>query len=57
MDGGAAEPQVAMVATLVGLPFGVAIAVALARGRFWGHRLLDGLVLLPLVLPPSSRPR
>jgi molybdate transport system permease protein len=44
--------RVATVATLVSLPFGIAIAMALARGRFWGHTLLDGLVLLPLVLPP-----
>jgi molybdate transport system permease protein len=44
--------RVASVATLVSLPFGVAIALALARGRFWGHTVLDGLVLLPLVLPP-----
>jgi molybdate transport system permease protein len=44
--------RVASVATLVSLPFGIAIAMALARGRFWGHTLLDGLVLLPLVLPP-----
>jgi len=43
---------VASVATLFSLPFGVAIAVALARGRFWGHTLLNGLVLLPLILPP-----
>jgi molybdate transport system permease protein len=43
---------VASVATLVSLPFGVAIAMALARGRFWGHTLLNGLVLMPLVLPP-----
>ena len=41
-----------MVATLVSLPFGIAIAMALARGRFWGHSLLNGLVLLPLILPP-----
>ena len=44
--------RVASVATLVSLPFGVAIAVALARGRFWGLTLLNGLVLLPLILPP-----
>jgi molybdate transport system permease protein len=44
--------KVATVATLVSLPVGVAIAMALARGRFWGHTLLDGLVLMPLVLPP-----
>jgi molybdate transport system permease protein len=44
--------RVATVATLGSLPFGIAVAMALARGRFWGHALLDGLVLLPLVLPP-----
>jgi molybdate transport system permease protein len=44
--------RVATVATLASLPFGITIAMALARGRFWGHTLLDGLVLLPLVLPP-----
>ena len=43
---------VASVATLFSLPFGVAIAIALGRGRFWGHTLLNGLVLLPLILPP-----
>jgi molybdate transport system permease protein len=44
--------RVATVATLFALPFAIAIAMALARGRFWGHALLNGLVLLPLVLPP-----
>jgi molybdate transport system permease protein len=44
--------KVASVATLVSLPFGVAIAVLLARGRFWGLTLLNGLVLMPLILPP-----
>jgi molybdate transport system permease protein len=44
--------RVALVATLVSLPFGIAIAMALARGRFWGHGLLNGLVLMPLILPP-----
>jgi len=44
--------RVATVATLVGLPFGIGVALALARGRFWGQSLLNGLVLLPLILPP-----
>lgn len=44
--------KVATVATLASLPFGIAIALALARGRFWGHTLLNGVVLLPLILPP-----
>lgn len=28
------------------------VALALARGKFWGKTLLDGLVHLPLVMPP-----
>ncbi len=44
--------RVAAVATLASLPFGIAAALALARGRFRGKMLLDGLVHLPLVLPP-----
>lgn len=44
--------KVATVATLVSLPFGIAIALALARKRFVGKSLVDGLVHLPLVLPP-----
>jgi molybdate transport system permease protein len=34
------------------LPFGVAIAMALARRVFWGKALLNGIVHLPLVMPP-----
>jgi len=44
--------RVAAVSTLVALPFGIAIATLLARKDFWGKALLDGIVLLPLVLPP-----
>jgi molybdate transport system permease protein len=44
--------KVASVATLASLPFGIAVAWLLARGRFPGRMLLDGLVHLPLVLPP-----
>jgi len=44
--------RVAVVATLASLPFGIAAAWALARGRFPGRALLDGLIHLPLVLPP-----
>jgi molybdate transport system permease protein len=44
--------KVAVVATLASLPFGIAIAMVLARGRFWGLAILNGLVLLPLILPP-----
>src|SRR6266436_96263 len=44
--------RIALVATAVALPFGVAIAWLLARRNFWGKALLDGFVHLPLVLPP-----
>jgi molybdate transport system permease protein len=44
--------RIALVATVVALPFGIAIAWLLARKEFWGKALLDGLVHLPLVLPP-----
>jgi len=43
---------VASTAMLVSLPFGIAIAWLLARGRFWGKSLLDAAVHLPLILPP-----
>jgi molybdate transport system permease protein len=44
--------RIALVATVVALPFGIAIAYALARKNFWGKALVDALVHLPLVLPP-----
>ncbi|SIQ44894.1 molybdate ABC transporter permease subunit [Bosea sp. TND4EK4] len=43
---------VATMATLASLPIGLAVALLLARGRFWGKTLLDALVHLPLILPP-----
>jgi molybdate transport system permease protein len=44
--------RIAAVATVVALPFGIAVAWLLARKDFWGKALLDGIVHLPLVLPP-----
>jgi molybdate transport system permease protein len=44
--------RVASVATAVALPFGIAVAYALARSRFWGKPLVEAVVYLPLVLPP-----
>jgi len=44
--------RIAIVATACALPFGVAIGWLLARKNFWGKTVLDGLVHLPLVLPP-----
>jgi molybdate transport system permease protein len=44
--------RVATVAMLASLPVGIAIAYLLARGRFPGKSILDGIVFLPLILPP-----
>jgi molybdate transport system permease protein len=44
--------RVASVAALTSLPFGIAIAHLLARGRFPGRALLDAVIHLPLVMPP-----
>ncbi|MGH1589415.1 molybdate ABC transporter permease subunit [Methylobacterium phyllosphaerae] len=44
--------RVATVATLASLVPGLAVAWLLARRRFPGRALLDGLVHLPLILPP-----
>ena len=44
--------RVSLWATLLGLPLAVFVAYALARWRFPGHALLNGLVHLPLILPP-----
>lgn len=44
--------KVALWATVASLPIGIAAAYALARGRFPGRALLDGIIHLPLVLPP-----
>jgi molybdate transport system permease protein len=46
--------KVAGVATVAGLPVALITAYALARGRFVGRGLLDGIVHLPLVLPPVA---
>ncbi len=44
--------RVATVAVLASLPFGILVALLLARGRFAGRQMLNGIVHLPLVLPP-----
>ncbi len=44
--------RVSFWATLVSLPVGILVAYALARWRFPGRQLLNGIVHLPLILPP-----
>ena len=46
--------RVAFWATIASLPPGVLAAYALARWRFPGRQLLNGLVHLPLILPPVA---
>jgi molybdate transport system permease protein len=45
--------KVALWATAIGGVFGVAIGWILARTRFPGRDVVDSLLLLPLVLPPT----
>lgn len=44
--------QVAVTATIVTLPLGFAVAYLLAITKFRGKAMLEGIVNLPLVLPP-----
>jgi molybdate transport system permease protein len=44
--------RVATVAMLASLPVGIAVAYLLARARFPGKSIVNGIVLLPLILPP-----
>ncbi|WP_413871451.1 molybdate ABC transporter permease subunit [Albidovulum sp.] len=44
--------RVATVAVAASLPLGIAIAFLLARREFWGKQVLNGIVHLPLILPP-----
>jgi len=44
--------RVSLWATLVSLPLGILTAHALARWDFRGKQVLNGLVHLPLILPP-----
>ncbi|PJR13739.1 molybdate ABC transporter permease [Sinorhizobium meliloti] len=44
--------RVATVAMLASLPPALLVSMMLARGRFWGKSLLNGLVHMPLILPP-----
>lgn len=44
--------KVAVCATLLSLPFGFAAAYLLVYSRLRGKALIDGLINLPLVLPP-----
>jgi molybdate transport system permease protein len=44
--------KVALWSVLITLPLGLLLAWILARKNFYGHALLNGIIHLPLVLPP-----
>lgn len=44
--------RVAVVAVICALPLAIGVAYLLARKRFFGRQILNGIVHLPLVLPP-----
>lgn len=46
--------RVSLAATLLVAPAGIALGFALARGSFRGKSLVETLVALPLVLPPTA---
>jgi len=45
--------QVAVAATTLNALVGIPVAYLLARRRFWGRSLVDLVVTLPLILPPT----
>ncbi len=58
MDGDPAFPialslKVACLALALVTPWGIGLALLQARRRYFGRSVVDALVLLPLVLPPS----
>jgi len=44
--------RVATVAMFASLPVGIAVAYVLARAHFPGKSIVNGIVLLPLIMPP-----
>ncbi len=44
--------KVASTATLISTPFGIAIGYLLAFGKMRGKSIIEGIINLPLVLPP-----
>lgn len=45
--------KVAGWATAINLVLGIAVGYLLARKRFWGRNLLDTVLTLPMVMPPT----
>ena len=45
--------KVAGFATLVNIFLGIGVAYVFARKQFWGKELLDAMLTLPMVMPPT----
>ncbi len=45
--------KVAGLATLINIVLGIAVGYVLAQKRFVGHEVLDALLTLPMVMPPT----
>ena len=45
--------KVAGCATLVNIFLGIGVAYVFARKQFWGKELLDAVLTLPMVMPPT----
>ena len=45
--------KVAGVATLINVFIGIGIAYVFARKHFWGKEVLDAVLTLPMVMPPT----
>ena len=45
--------KVAGIATLINLVLGIGLGFWMARRRFWGREILDTILTLPMVMPPT----
>lgn len=45
--------RISALATIVALAAGLPLAHVNARSRYWGKSLLEGLIVVPMVLPPT----
>ena len=45
--------KVAGFATLINLFLGIGVAYVFARNNFWGKDVLDAVLTLPMVMPPT----
>lgn len=46
--------RVALIAVIINTPLAILISYIIERGNFWGKSILEGIVNLPLVMPPVT---